>query len=83
MTRLVHIFLQRLKFNVIIVVRVCKEYINDIHFKNTFNLAEIIFAYEIHHSQNIKPIGQFHTKIKMQDQVKPTKLPNVFKKQTN
>ena len=44
----------------IIVVRVDKEYINDIHFKNTFNLAEIIFAYEIHHSQNIKPIALFN-----------------------
>ena len=45
---------------IIIVVRVCKEYINDIHFKNTFNLAEIIFAYEIHHSQNIKHIALFN-----------------------
>ena len=29
-------------YYIIIVVRVDKEYINDIHFKNTFNLAEII-----------------------------------------
>ena len=69
------------------VVRVCKEYINDIHFKNTFNLAEIIFAYEIHHSQNSKPIALFNYgisyKIKMQGQIKPTKLPTVFEKQTN
>ena len=44
----------------IIVVRVCKAYINDIHFKNTFNLAEIIFAFETLHSQNIKPIALFN-----------------------
>ena len=50
----------RLKELIIIVVRVDKEYINDIQFKNTFNLAEIIFAYEIHHSQNIKPIALFN-----------------------
>lgn len=32
-----------------------KEQINDIHFKNTFNLPELNFAYETYNSQKIKP----------------------------
>ena len=74
-------------FHLITVIQVyCKEYINDVHFKNTFNLVEINFAYETLHSQTVKPFTLFNYdisyKIEMQGQIKPTKLPNVFEKQT-